>query len=69
MSKEIDPRMHSAEHVLNQTMVRMFGTGRAFSAHIEARKSKCDYRFVKSPLPLERREFHLIQRGFIPLDQ
>lgn len=45
MEKSTDPRMHSAEHILNQTMVRMFDCGRAFSAHIEKRKSKCDYRF------------------------
>ena len=37
--------MHSAEHILNQTMVRMFDCGRSFSAHIEKKKSKCDYRF------------------------
>jgi misacylated tRNA(Ala) deacylase len=43
--KNYDPRMHSAEHLLNQTMVRMFQCGRAFSAHIEKKKSKCDYRF------------------------
>jgi misacylated tRNA(Ala) deacylase len=42
--KEYNPRMHSAEHILNQTMVRMFNCGRAFSAHIEKKKSKCDYR-------------------------
>jgi len=35
MNKEYDPRMHSAEHILNQTMVRMFNRGRSFSAHIE----------------------------------
>ncbi len=45
MKKQYDPRMHSAEHILNQTMVRLFNTGRAFSAHIEKKKSKCDYRF------------------------
>lgn len=45
MSKSYDPRMHSAEHILNQTMVRMFNRGRSFSAHIEKKKSKCDYRF------------------------
>jgi misacylated tRNA(Ala) deacylase len=44
MDKEPDPKMHSAEHILNQTMVRMFDRGRAFSAHIEKKKSKCDYR-------------------------
>jgi Ser-tRNA(Ala) deacylase AlaX len=43
MPKDYDPRMHSAEHILNQTMVRMFGKGRSFSAHIEKKKSKCDY--------------------------
>lgn len=35
--------MHSAEHILNQTMVRMFRCERSFNAHIEKRKSKCDY--------------------------
>jgi Ser-tRNA(Ala) deacylase AlaX len=37
--------MHSAEHILNQTMDRMFRCGRCFSAHIEKKKSKCDYHF------------------------
>jgi misacylated tRNA(Ala) deacylase len=46
--KEYDPRMHSTEHILNQTMVRMFNCGRAFSAHIEKRKSKCDYHFERN---------------------
>lgn len=46
--KEYDPRMHSAEHILNQTMVRMFHCGRAFSAHIEKKKSKCDYHFERN---------------------
>jgi len=45
MDKVYDPRMHSAEHILNGTMDRMFGCGRCFSAHIEKKKSKCDYRF------------------------
>ncbi|OGY41980.1 MAG: hypothetical protein A2Y67_01130 [Candidatus Buchananbacteria bacterium RBG_13_39_9] len=43
--KEIYPPMHTAEHLLNQTMVRLFGTKRCFSAHIEEKKSKCDYDF------------------------
>ncbi len=45
MKENIDPKMHTAEHILNQTMVRMFKTNRCFSAHIEKKKSKCDYRF------------------------
>ncbi len=56
MEKEIDPRMHTAEHILNQTMVRMFGCGRCFSAHIEKKKSKCDYRFDRPLLDEELRE-------------
>ncbi|RPI79766.1 MAG: hypothetical protein EHM45_01615 [Desulfobacteraceae bacterium] len=47
MKKETDPRMHSAEHILNQVMDRMFHCGRAFSIHLEKKKSKCDYRFER----------------------
>ena len=43
--KKYDPRMHSAEHILNQTMDRIYQCGRCFNAHIERKKSKCDYRF------------------------
>jgi len=54
--KEYDPRMHSAEHIMNQTMVRMFNCGRAFSAHIEKKKSKCDYHFDRDLTPDEKSE-------------
>ena len=47
--------MHTAEHVLNQAMVRMFGCGRSFSNHLERKKSKCDYRFDR-PLTAEEEE-------------
>ena len=46
--KEYPPQMHSAEHILNQTMVRIFNKGRSFSAHIEKKKSKCDYHFDRN---------------------
>ncbi len=49
MKKNYDPRMHSAEHILNQTMDRMFQCGRCFNAHIELKKSKCDYRLERAP--------------------
>lgn len=42
-NKAEDPKMHSTEHILNQTMVRMFGCPRSRNAHIEKKKSKCDY--------------------------
>lgn len=41
--------MHTAEHILNQTMVRMFGCGRSMNAHIERKKSKCDYLLSQAP--------------------
>ena len=41
--------MHTAEHLLNATMDRMFGCGRAVSAHIERKKSKCDYLLPEEP--------------------
>ncbi|HOZ14984.1 MAG TPA: hypothetical protein PLH91_10620 [Tenuifilaceae bacterium] len=46
--KNYDPRMHTAEHILNQTMVRKYSCGRAFSSHIEKKKSKCDYRISRA---------------------
>ena len=41
--------MHTAEHILNQTMVRMFGCERSRNAHIERKKSKCDYQLPTEP--------------------
>jgi Ser-tRNA(Ala) deacylase AlaX len=41
--------MHTAEHILNQTMVRMFGCERSRNAHIERKKSKCDYTLPCKP--------------------
>ena len=41
--------MHTAEHILNQTMVRMFGCERSRNAHIERKKSKCDYTLPQEP--------------------
>jgi alanyl-tRNA synthetase len=51
--KEYHPRMHSAEHILNGTMVKMFNRGRSFTQHIEKKKSKCDYRFDRDLTPAE----------------
>ncbi len=42
-NKQEYPPMHSAEHLLNQTMVRMFGCPRSKNTHIERKKSKADY--------------------------
>ena len=40
---------HSCEHILNATMVRMFGCPRSRNAHIERKKSKCDYLLDSEP--------------------
>jgi len=48
-NKDEYPPMHTTEHILNQTMIRMFGCGRARSAHIERKKSKCDYSLSGKP--------------------
>ena len=46
-NKQEYPPMHSAEHLLNGEMARRFGCGRAFSAHVERKKSKLDYRMPR----------------------
>jgi alanyl-tRNA synthetase len=53
--KRYDPQMHTTEHILNQTMIRMFGTDRSFSMHLERKKSKCDYYFSR-PLTADEEE-------------
>ena len=52
-NKEDYPPAHTAEHILNGTMVKMFGCGRSYNAHVERKKSKCDYRLEKEPTPEE----------------
>ncbi|MBQ0061493.1 MAG: hypothetical protein KBT15_06955 [Bacteroidales bacterium] len=45
------PPAHSAEHLLNQTMVRMFGCERSKNAHIERKKSKINFNLPQCPTP------------------
>ena len=40
---------HTAEHLLNATMVKMFGCPRSRNAHVERKKSKCDYLLDAEP--------------------
>lgn len=42
-NKEDFPPAHTAEHLLNQTMIRLFGCGRSVNAHIERKKSKMTF--------------------------
>lgn len=50
-NKKEYPPMHTAEHLLNATMVKLFGCSRSKNAHIERKKSKCDYELAEEPTP------------------
>ena len=47
-NKQEFPPMHTAEHLINGEMARRFSCGRAFSAHVERKKSKLDYYLPKA---------------------
>ena len=60
--KNYDPVMHTAEHLVNGTIARMLGCGRAFSTHIEKKKSKCDFRFPRNLSPDEAGARYSLER-------
>lgn len=47
--KDEFPPAHTAEHLLNQLMMRMFGCERSRNAHIERKKSKISYHLDHKP--------------------
>ena len=51
-NKEEFPPAHTAEHLLNQTMGRMFGCERSRNSHIERKKSKINF-IIDRPLTQE----------------
>ena len=64
--QEYEPA-HTAEHLLNQTMIRMFGCERSKNAHIERKKSKINYNLSSCPsaeqvAEIERKMNELIQQ-------
>ena len=71
-NKEEHRPSHTAEHLLNQTMVRMFGCERSRNAHIERKKSKINYHLSTCPTAgeiaaVERRMNELICQD-LPVD-
>lgn len=48
-NKDEFPPAHTAEHLLNQLMTRMFGCERSRNAHIERKKSKISYILEQKP--------------------
>lgn len=55
-NKQEYPPMHTCEHIVNQTMIRLFGCGRSVSAHIERKKSKLDYALTACPTEIQVQE-------------
>ena len=55
-NKEEFPPAHTAEHLLNQTMIRLFGCERSYNAHIERKKSKMSFRLDHKPTRQEEKE-------------
>ncbi|WP_031479262.1 alanyl-tRNA editing protein [Maridesulfovibrio frigidus] len=59
MGKDPLIRMHTAEHMLNSAMDRKFKCGRCFSAHINKKKSKCDYKYKRGMTDEEAAEIEM----------
>ncbi len=55
-NKEEFPPAHTAEHLLNQTMIRLFGCERSYNAHIERKKSKMSFHLDHKPSRQEEKE-------------
>ena len=48
-NKEEFPPAHTAEHLLNQVMIRIFGCKRSYNAHVERKKSKMSFYLANKP--------------------
>jgi len=55
-NKEEFPPAHTAEHLLNQVMIRLFGCERSYNAHIERKKSKMSFHLDHKPSRQEEKE-------------
>ena len=55
-NKDEFPPAHTAEHLLNQTMIRLFGCERSFNAHVERKKSKMSFHLDHKPSRQEEKE-------------
>ena len=67
-NKEEFPPAHTAEHLLNQTMIRMFGCERSTNAHIERKKSKISYVLDHKPSRHEERDIERMMNELIDED-
>jgi len=62
------PPAHTAEHLLNQTMIRLFGCGRSYNAHIERKKSKMSFHLDHKPSRQEEKEIERKMNELIAAD-
>ena len=67
-NKDEFPPAHTAEHLLNQTMVRMFGCERSSNAHVERKKSKITYVLERKPDRKQEREIERVMNELIAAD-
>lgn len=67
-NKDEFPPAHTAEHLLNQTMIRMFGCERSKNAHIERKKSKISYILDRKPDRKAEREIERTMNELIEQD-
>ena len=67
-NKEEHRPSHTAEHLLNQTMVRMFGCERSKNAHIERKKSKINYNLSERPTAEQIAEVERKMNELIAMD-
>ena len=66
--KEEFPPAHTAEHLLNQTMIRLFGCERSFNAHVERKKSKMTFRLDHKPTRQEEKDIEREMQRLIDED-
>lgn len=66
--KEEFPPAHTAEHLLNQLMVRMFGCERSRNAHIERKKSKMSFVIGHKPSRQEEKAIEVEMNRLIEED-
>lgn len=55
-NKDEFPPAHTAEHLLNQTMIRLFGCERSYNAHVERKKSKMSFHLAQKPSRQQEKE-------------
>ena len=67
-NKEEFPPAHTAEHLLNQTMIRLFDCGRSYNAHVERKKSKMSFHLDHKPTRQEEKEIELRMNELIDED-